>query len=178
MTLPPSRTLYYNSATGENFQLSSDCDKRTKGYYHGEVGMSKKHVLFLCTGNSCRSQMAEGLVNHFLGEQWEARSAGTQPAGYVHPLAVQAMAELGIDISDGRSKSVEEFRDVPFDVVVTVCDNAAESCPVWLGQGRVVHIGFPDPARATGSQAERLAVFRQVRDAIQQQVSAYLEKAV
>ncbi|MBN1180592.1 MAG: arsenate reductase ArsC [Anaerolineae bacterium] len=124
----------------------------------------KRRVLFLCTGNSARSQMAEGLVNHFLGDRWEAHSAGTRPAGVVHPFAVQAMAEIGIDISGQRSKSTDEFRDVPFDAVFTVCDNAAQNCPVWLGRGRVLHLGFPDPAAATSSEAERLAVFRQVRD--------------
>jgi arsenate reductase len=138
--------------------------------------MSKKKVLFLCTGNSARSQMAEGLVNHFLGEQWEAHSAGTKPAGYVHPMAVQAMAELGIDISGRRSKSAEEFRNVALDLVITVCDNAAENCPLWLGQGQMKHISFPDPAAATGGEAERLAVFRQVRDETRQQVLSYLEK--
>jgi len=137
--------------------------------------MSKRRVLFLCTGNSCRSQMAEGLVNHFLGEEWTACSAGTRPVGFVHPLAVDVMTELGIDLSDGRSKSVDEFLGVAFDVVVTVCDGAAEDCPLWLGSGRVLHIGFPDPAQATGNQVERLAVFRQVRDAIREQVLAYLE---
>ena len=130
----------------------------------------KKRVLLLCTGNSARSQMAEGLVNHFLSETWEAYSAGTDPAGYVHPLAVQAMAELGIDISEQRSKSVDEFRNTAFDLVVTVCDNAAENCPLWLGKGCVVHIGFPDPAQVTGTQAERLAAFRRVRDQIRWQV--------
>ena len=89
--------------------------------------MQKRRVLFLCTGNSCRSQMAEGLVNHFLGVTWEAHSAGTQPSGYVHPMAVQAMAELGIDLSSSRSKSTDEFRDVVFDRVVTVCDHAAKN---------------------------------------------------
>jgi arsenate reductase len=137
--------------------------------------MSEKQVLFLCTGNSCRSQMAEGLVNHFLGDVWEAHSAGTQPSGYVHPLAIQAMLELGIDISGYRSKSVEEFRAARFDLVVTVCDHAAENCPPWLGGGQVVHIGFPDPAQATGSQTEQLFAFRLVRDAIRQEVLAYLE---
>lgn len=136
--------------------------------------MSTKQVLFLCTGNSCRSQMAEGLVNHFLGEQWEAYSAGTAPAGYVHPIAIQVMAELGIDISSYRSKSVEEFRYVGPDVVITVCDDAAENCPVWLGGGKVAHISFPDPAKATGSEEERLAVFRQVRDDIYHKVLTYL----
>jgi arsenate reductase len=121
--------------------------------------------------------MAEGLVDHLLGDRWEASSAGTQPAGYVHPLAVQAMAELGIDISAQRSKSVEEFRDAEFDVIITVCDDAARNCPVWLGKGKKVHLGFPDPAAATGSDAERLEVFRQVRDGLRQAVSADLGQA-
>jgi arsenate reductase len=134
----------------------------------------KQRVLFLCTGNSCRSQMAEGLVNHFLADQWEAFSAGTEPAGYVHPLAVQVMSEQEINISDHYSKTVEEFREVEFDQVITVCDDAAENCPVWLGSGRVTHISFPDPAKATGSEAERLAAFRQVRDNIGQRVLNHL----
>ncbi len=121
-------------------------------------------MLFLCTGNSCRSQMAEGLVNRFLGETWEAYSAGVDPAGYVHSLAIQAMGELGIDITGQRSKPVDKFRGAAFDLVVTVCDDAAENCPMWLGQGRVVHVSFSDPARATGSRDERLAAFRRVRD--------------
>jgi arsenate reductase len=135
-----------------------------------------KRALFLCTGNSARSQMAEGLVNHFMVGRWQAFSAGTAPTGSVHPLAAQAMAELGIDISTQRSKLVDEFRTTAFDLVITVCDDAAENCPVWLGPDQRVHIGFPDPARAEGSQAEQLAVFRQVRDAIWQQIRAYLEK--
>jgi arsenate reductase len=137
--------------------------------------MSKQRVLFLCTGNSARSQMAEGLVNHFLGDKWEAQSAGTQPAGYVHPLAIRALLELGINISNQRSKSTDEFLDERFDLVVTVCDAAAENCPVWLRGGRVVHIGFPDPARANGTYVERLEVFRRVRDAIRDRVFEYLE---
>jgi len=134
----------------------------------------KRRVLFLCTGNSCRSQMAEGLVNHELGDRWQADSAGIDPAGYVHPLAVQVMSELGIDISGQRSKSVAEFWGQEFDVVVTVCDDAAENCPVWLGKGRKAHIGFQDPARATGSDEERLALFRQVRDEIRSRVLSFL----
>jgi arsenate reductase len=140
--------------------------------------MSKKRVLFLCTGNSARSQMAEGLVNRFLGENWETSSAGTEPSGYVHPLAVQAMAELNVDISAQRSKSVDEFHEVTFDVVITVCDSAARNCPVWLGRGKRVHIGFPDPAAATGSEAERLEAFRQVRDGLQKRVFSCLEQAL
>jgi len=112
--------------------------------------------------------MAEGLVNHFLYDTWEAVSAGTETSGYVHPLAVRAMAELGIDISDQRSRSADEFCHADFDLVITVCDQAARSCPVWLGKGRRTHIGFPDPATADGSKAERLEVFRQVRDGIRQ----------
>lgn len=125
-----------------------------------------KKVLFLCTGNSCRSHMAEGLTNHFLGDEWQAYSAGTEPAGYVHPLAIKALAELGIDISSHESKTADVFRQIGFDLVVTVCDDAAENCPIWLGNGQVRHISFPDPAKATGTDDEKLLVFRQVRDDI------------
>jgi len=128
----------------------------------------------LCTGNSCRSQMAEGLVNNYLSDSWQAYSAGTVPSGYIHPLAIQVMAELGIDISAGRSKHAEELRDINFDLVITVCAGASETCPVWLRQGEVVHIGFYDPALATGTEEERLTVFRQVRDEIREQVLGYL----
>ena len=133
----------------------------------------KRKVLFLCTGNSCRSQMAEAIVNARLGESWEAYSAGTQPAGYVHPLALRALSEIGIQ-HEGRSKHADEYRAVPFDLVVTVCDDAAENCPVWLGQGKRQHLGFPDPARATGSDDEIMVAFRQVRDDIAEQVPALL----
>lgn len=136
--------------------------------------VTEKRTLILCTGNSCRSQMAEGLINHDLSGQWLAYSAGTEPSGYVHPLAIKAMAEIGIDISAGRSKMVDAFRDVPFDVVITVCDDAAENCPLWLGSGRVTHIGFPDPAAASGSREERLVIFREVRDNIRERVVGYL----
>jgi len=138
--------------------------------------MSKAKVLFLCTGNSCRSQMAEAIVNARWGDAWEAYSAGTQPAGYVHPLAVQVLSEIGIQHA-GRSKSADEYRAVPFDLVVTVCDDAAENCPVWLGKGRRVHVGFPDPAKATGSEDEVLAVFRQVRGDIAARIGELLNSA-
>lgn len=134
----------------------------------------KKRVLFLCTGNSCRSQMAEALVNHDLAQTWQAFSAGTQPAGMVHPLALQALSEIGIT-HHGESKSTERFRNQPFDLVITVCDDATETCPVWLGQGRRAHLGFPDPAKASGSADEVLAVFRRVRDDIRAQVIPFLE---
>lgn len=135
----------------------------------------KKQVLFLCTGNSCRSQMAEAIINAQMGDTWEAFSAGTVPAGYVHPNALRALAEIGIE-QQGRSKSADEFRNVPFDLVVTVCDDAAENCPIWLGQGKRVHLGFPDPAKATGADDEVMQIFRQVRDDIQARVSALLHQ--
>ncbi len=128
--------------------------------------MKRKRVLFLCTGNSARSQMAEGLVNAFHGDRWEAFSAGTAPSGQVHPLAIHAMAELGVDISGHRSKGVAEFGNTDLDLVVTVCDRANETCPLWLGKGKRLHRGFEDPAAASGSEEERLAAFRQVRDEI------------
>ncbi len=136
--------------------------------------MTKRRVLFLCTGNSARSQMAEALTNHFLGATWEAHSAGTVPAAAVHPLAVRVLAELGLDIRAQRPKPVEVFRGQDFDQVITLCDSAAAQCPFWLGRGRQVHIGFPDPAAATGTEEERVAVFRQVRDAIREEVLGYL----
>jgi len=135
--------------------------------------MTQNTVLFLCTGNSCRSQLAEALVNHYLGNNWTAVSAGTLPAGYVHPLAIQVLKEIGID-HQGISKSADEFRGQVFDLVVTVCDDAAENCPVWLGKGQKVHIGFIDPAKAVGSEEEVLAVFRAVRDEIKTKILDYL----
>ena len=135
--------------------------------------MHQRQVLFLCTGNSCRSQMAEAIVNARLGDRWAAVSAGTQPAGYVHPLALAALAEIGI-VHQGRSKLADEYQGVPFDLVVTVCDSAAEECPVWLGPGRRVRHSFPDPAKATGTEAEIMEEFRRVRDAIAVEMTALL----
>ncbi|MDF1512775.1 MAG: arsenate reductase ArsC [Anaerolineae bacterium] len=138
----------------------------------------KQRVLILCTGNSCRSQMAEGLVNHLLGDRWKAFSAGTKPSGYVHPLAIQVMAEIDIDISANKSKSVDIFRNVNFDRIITVCDHAAQNCPTWIGPGMVTHIGFPDPADADGTEEEKLAVFRQVRDNIHEHIIRFLNSDV
>jgi arsenate reductase len=134
----------------------------------------KKKVLFLCTGNSCRSQMAEAIVNARLGETWEAVSAGTRPSGTVHPKAIAALAEIGIQHS-GRSKPANEFRGVDFDLVVTLCDSAAQDCPVWLGKGKRIHHSFPDPALAEGTDDEVMQVFRAVRDAIAHAIPALLE---
>jgi len=125
--------------------------------------MEKQKVLFLCTGNSCRSQMAEAIVNANMRSYWAAVSAGTQPAGYVHPLAIKVLDEIGI-AHHGVSKSVEEFRSVSFDLVVTVCGDAEENCPLWLGKGKRIHLGFLDPAKAQGTEKEILAAFRLVRD--------------
>lgn len=141
--------------------------------------ISSKHgeVLILCTGNSCRSQMAEGLINYYLADTWQAYSAGTVPAGAVHPLAVTVLSERGIDIANNTSKSTEQFRDKVFDWVITVCDDAAENCPVWLGQGNTVHFGFPDPAQAVGTEEEIMAVLRKVRDDIYTDVLGFLRNA-
>lgn len=129
----------------------------------------KKRVLVLCTGNSARSQMAEGLLRHDAGEQFEVASAGTK-ASFVRPEAIAVMREVGIGITGHRSKNVDEFAGQQFDYVITVCDNARETCPVFLGKAEKLHHNFEDPAAATGSEQERLAVFRRVRD----QLRAYL----
>jgi len=123
--------------------------------------MMTRKVLFLCTGNSCRSQMAEAIVNARLGDTWHAVSAGTKPAGYVHPKVLEALSEIGIQ-HRGRSKTADEFKGVDFDLVVTVCDSAAEECPIWLGMGRKVHHSFPDPALT-----DDMNDFRKVRDEIE-----------
>ena len=135
----------------------------------------KKKVLFLCTGNSCRSQMAEAIVNRNLADNWQAFSAGTEPAGFVHPLALEVLAELGIE-HQGRSKNTAEFQGMEFDLVITVCDSAAENCPLWLGKGRKLHHSFEDPAKAAGSQEEILAVFRKVRDEISEIIPQLLKE--
>ena len=134
-----------------------------------------KRVLFICTHNSARSQMAEALVNHDLAGRMQAFSAGTDPSE-VHPLAAKVMAELEIDISRQRSKGLDEFADQKFDHVITLCDQAAESCPVFFGGTQRVHMGFPDPAAAGGSDEERLTAFRKVRDQIREQVVGFLSK--
>jgi len=143
-----------------------------------ESNPTSRKVLFLCTGNSCRSQMAEAIVNARmgdarLGEQWQAVSAGTVPAGYVHPLALEVLAEIGIQ-HHGRSKLADEFRTEKFDLVVTVCDSAAEECPLWLGPGVRVHHSFADPAKAEGSEEQVLQVFREVRDQIAREIPEIL----
>lgn len=133
-----------------------------------------KRVLILCTGNSCRSQMAEALWNKLGEGKWEAVSAGSKPSGYVHPLAIKSMAALGVDIAETRSKNVSEFDGQPFDLVVTVCDNAKESCPYFPNAKETLHWPFDDPAEFEGSDAEREAGFARVRDEISARISSYL----
>lgn len=126
---------------------------------------AKPRILVLCTGNSARSQMAEGLLKAKLGDRFEVDSAGTRPS-IVRPEAIEALREIGIDISGNRSKSVDEFADAEIDYVLTVCDNARENCPYFPARTRLVHHAFDDPADADGTFQERLAVFRRVRDEI------------
>lgn len=132
-----------------------------------------KRVLFLCTHNSCRSQMAEGLINHDLGDRFQAFSAGTE-ATRVNPLAARVLAELGIDISRHRSKTLDEFAGERFDYVITLCGDANEKCPLFFGGVQRLHIGFDDPSRLKGSEEEVLPEFRRVRDEIRQRLTAFL----
>jgi arsenate reductase len=118
--------------------------------------------------------MAEAIVNARLGDTWHAVSAGTKPTGYVHPKALESLSKIGIEHT-GSSKRVDEFRDVDFDLVVTVCDSAAEKCPVWLGKGKRTHYSFPDPAKAEGTQEEIMNVFRSVRDDIEKEMIQLLK---
>ncbi|MBC8098122.1 MAG: arsenate reductase ArsC [Armatimonadetes bacterium] len=134
-----------------------------------------RRVLILCTGNSARSQMAEALINAQRTDQWHAVSAGTQPAPHVNPYALRALAEIGIQTAGSRPKHIDEFTGQPFDLVITVCDDAAENCPVWFGQGQRQHISFPDPAKASGMDDDILAAFREVRDGITERVLSALD---
>lgn len=133
----------------------------------------KPTVLILCTGNSCRSHLAEGILRRAAGDYLNVQSAGSKPAGYVHPFAVQVMKEIGIDISQHRSKHLSEFLDTNVETVITVCGNADQACPVFPGQLNRHHWGFDDPAHAVGTDEEKLAVFRRVRDEIRRVFEAY-----
>lgn len=133
----------------------------------------KPLILILCTGNSCRSHLAEGLLRRALGDDFAVASAGSNPAGYVHPLAIRAMAEIGIDIAAHRSKHLNEFLDQQVETVITVCGNADQACPMFPGQMNRHHWGFDDPAHATGTEEEQMQVFRRVRDEIARVFQAY-----
>ena len=135
--------------------------------------MKKPLILVLCTGNSCRSHLAEGFLRRALGDTAVVASAGSKPAGYVHPLAIKVMAEEGIDISQHTSKHLNEFLDRDVETVITVCGNADQACPMFPGQLNRHHWGFEDPAHATGTEQEQLAVFRTVRDQIRMVFEAY-----
>jgi arsenate reductase len=136
----------------------------------------KKRVLILCTGNSARSQMAEGLLRHMAGELFEVESAGVEPS-HVREQAIEAMRERGIDISGQHSKSVDEFAGQAFDYVITVCDNANERCPVFPGKTERIHWSFDDPAAAEGDETARLAVFRRVRDEIESRLREFIKSS-
>lgn len=133
----------------------------------------KPTVLILCTGNSCRSHLAEGILRAAAGDILDVQSAGSKPAGYVHPLAVQAMKEIGIDISSHRSKHMNDFLQQQVETVITVCGNADQACPMFPGQVNRHHWGFDDPAHATGTDEEMLEVFRRVRGEIKMVFEAY-----
>ena len=133
----------------------------------------KPTVLILCTGNSCRSHLAEGILRAAAGDSLNVQSAGSEPAGYVHPLAIQVMKEIGIDISTHCSKHMNELLQQPIETVITVCGNADRACPMFPGQANRYHWGFDDPAKAEGTDAEKLAVFRRVRDEIKMVFEAY-----
>jgi arsenate reductase len=135
----------------------------------------KPRVLILCTGNSCRSHLAEGILREVAGDILEVASAGSKPAGYVHPLAIAVMAEIGIDIQSHTSKSMNDFIDQDIETVITVCGNADQACPMFPGQRNRHHWGFDDPAHAEGSDEEKLAVFRRVRDEIRRTFTAYAD---
>jgi len=135
--------------------------------------MNRKRVLILCTGNSARSQIAEGLLRDLAGHRFEVFSAGVAPS-QVRPEAIKVMAELGLDISNHRSKSVAEFLDQDFDYVITVCDNANEQCPIFPGKTKRIHWSFDDPAAATGDEGTRLVVFRRVRDEIKVRLKEFM----
>ena len=135
--------------------------------------MNNPSVLILCTGNSCRSHLAEGILRHVAGDLFDVYSAGSKPAGYVHPKAVAVMKEIGIDISGHTSKHMHEFLHRKIDTVITVCGNADQACPMFPGQVNRYHWGFDDPAHATGTEEEILAVFRRVRDQIKLVFEAY-----
>jgi arsenate reductase (thioredoxin) len=142
--------------------LSSTWEKK-------EIGLGKKKVLFLCTHNSARSQMAEGLLRHLATDRFEAMSAGTE-ATRVRALAVRAMDEIGIDISGQESKTLDRYLQEPFDYVITVCDDANEACPFFPGAANRLHWSFEDPSKAEGTEEERLKVFRSVRDQIRERI--------
>ena len=149
-------------------------ENHTSSDVRGQKPQTKKEVIFVCAGNSCRSQMAEAIINARLGSEWKAFSAGTQPSDRVHPYTIEVLKEIGVD-HQGRTKAVEEFYEHFFDLVVTVCDTAAEKCPIWLDKGKRIHMGFNDPTKTTGDEGYIKQVFRQVRDEIAEKIPNLLK---
>lgn len=135
----------------------------------------KKKVLFLCTGNSCRSQIAEAVTNSQRSDSWQAFSAGTKIADQTHPKAIAVLSEINIR-HHGQPKPVSDFKDMDFDLVITVCGQADQNCPAWLGSGKKIHIGFDDPAAASGTETEIMDVFRRVRDEIIESILSSLDQ--
>jgi arsenate reductase (thioredoxin) len=148
---------------------------RASEYYKENSLPMKKKALFLCTHNSCRSQMAEGIVNHDLGDSLQAFSAGTE-ATSVNKKAIEVMREIGIDISGNRSKIMDEFAGEKFDYVITLCGDASEKCPLFFGGVKRIHLGFTDPSRTVGSEEEIMSDFRRVRDEIRHRMAEFLTK--
>lgn len=138
----------------------------------GKMETKRKRVVFLCTHNSCRSQMAEGFLRHHGGDRYEVFSAGASPSR-VNPMAIKVMGEKGVDITSQRSKSIDEFPGQDFDFIVTTCGNARDQCPVFPGQGEMLHWGLEDPAEARGSREEKLKVFRRVRDELEKLIQSH-----
>ena len=138
----------------------------------GKMQIKRKRIIFLCNHNSCRSQMAEGLLRYYGGKRFEVFSAGTFPSG-VHPMAVEVMAERKIDLTGQRSKSIDVFMGQGFDFIVTTCDDARDSCPVFPGQGKRLHWDLEDPAKAGGSREQKLKVFRRVRDELEKLIRSH-----
>jgi arsenate reductase len=137
----------------------------------------KKKVLFLCTGNSCRSQMAEGWLRRLGGDQFDVVSAGTHPVG-LNPYAVTAMQEVGVDISNHVSERVDPYIDQQFDYVITVCDRAQENCPIFPGASKMLHWGFEDPAKAKGTYEQQMVVFRKIRDEIAERIRRFIKEDI
>jgi arsenate reductase len=135
----------------------------------------KQKVLFLCTGNSCRSQMAEGWLRHLAGDKFDVMSAGTHPLG-LNPYAVMVMHETGVDISNHASERVEPYLDQDFDYVITVCDRAQENCPIFPGASKMLHWSFEDPAKAKGTYEQQMSVFRKIRDEIKERIHRFIKE--
>lgn len=163
------------TASGKSSAMSGEVSRPATADPPSSMPETKPTVLILCTGNSCRSHLAEGILRSVAGDLFDVQSAGSKPAGHVHPLAIRAMAEIGTDISAHRSKHMNDFLERPIETVITVCGNADQACPIYPGQVNRHHWPFEDPAHATGTDEEKMAVFRRVREEIRAVFSAYAD---